>query len=204
MIFLLHILPWNNSMINLKTTTYNLDNSILSTDYLAFVVDVHENQQLSFKKRPLTTWGISYFSSFTGLSLALSFVIIQFVLLFLNGVALGALSVQLGLKSSGILKNLLFFYLSFTIVFMFFEPVFSYDEPLQYLLIFLSLGFYLKKKYLIFVLVFVLACIARESSLFLLPGLYFIQNQSYKIELFKNWKAALSLVSITIFYFFVW
>ena len=42
LLLVIHILPFNNSMINLKTDDYNIEKSWLSSDYLKYVVHLHE------------------------------------------------------------------------------------------------------------------------------------------------------------------
>jgi hypothetical protein len=53
----------------------------------------------------------------------------------------------------------------------------------------------------LFILSFSLACVARESSLFLLPGLFFIKHPSFKIQLTTQWKTLLSITIIIGLYF---
>jgi hypothetical protein len=86
-------------------------------------------------------------------------------------------------------------------VFLFFEPIYSYDEPLQYFFIFMAMLFFMQNKLLLFILSFSLACVARESSLFLLPGLFFIKHPSFKIQLNTQWKTLLSMTIIIGLYF---
>lgn len=196
----LHILPFHNSMINLKSEDYNKEKNCLSSDYLEYVVSLHQSDP-TFAKRPLTTMLIVTVSDNTALSIAESFLLVQWVLLVLCGIALGLLSNEWLQKRTLTRVNLLMFYLSFSVVFLFFEPIYSYDEPLQYLLIFMSMLFFMQNKLLLFLLSFSLACVARESSLFLLPGLFFIKHSSFKIQLNAQWKTLLSMALIVGLYF---
>jgi hypothetical protein len=197
----IHILPFNNSMINLKTDDYNIEKSWLSSNYLEYVVHLHESGDPTFAKRPLTTKLILAVSENSNFTVAESFVLTQWLLLVLCGIALGLLSNQWLQNRNKTRANLLMFYLSFSVVFLFFEPIYSYDEPLQYFFIFMAMLFFIQNKLLLFILSFSLACVARESSLFLLPGLFFIKHPSFKIQLTTQWKTLLSITIIIGLYF---
>jgi hypothetical protein len=190
--FVVHVLPFHNSMINLSTQDFNPDKNWISHDYLKSVVRLHESGDPTFAKRPLTTKLILAVSENSPFSVAESFVLVQWVLLVLCGIALGLLANHLLQNRRATLISILAFYLSFSIVFLFFEPIYSYDEPLQYLFIFLAMLFFMQNKLLLFILSFALACVARESSLFLLPGLFFIQHHVFKIQWKQQWKTILS------------
>lgn len=192
LLLVVHVLPINNSMINLSTDDYNPEKNWLSSAYLEHVVGLHESGDPTFAKRPLTTKLILAVSENSPFSVAESFVLVQWVLLVLCGIALGLLANHLLQNRSATRISIWAFYLSFSVVFLFFEPIYSYDEPLQYLLIFLAMLFFVQNKLLLFILSFALACVARESSLFLLPGLFFIQHQVFKIQWKQQWKTILS------------
>src|SRR5690606_25541898 len=67
--------------------------------------------------------------------------------------------------------NMVIYFLGFSILFAFFTPLFSYDEPLQYTMIFASLLAMYHRKWLLYTIFFTLALIARESTVFLMPAL---------------------------------
>ncbi len=56
---------------------------------------------------------------------------------------------------------------------MFFAPIYSYDEPLHYLLILISFYFLFSKKLFLFTIFFAISCLVRESTLILLFGLFY-------------------------------
>ena len=201
LLLVVHVLPINNSMVNLSTDDYNPEKNWLSSAYLEYVVGLHESGDPTFAKRPLTTKLILAVSENSNFTVAESFVLTQWVLLVLCGIALGLLANHLLQNRSATRISILAFYLSFSVVFLFFEPIYSYDEPLQYLLIFLAMLFFMQNKLLLFILSFALACVARESSLFLLPGLFFIKHPSFKIQLNTQWKTLLSMTIIIGLYF---
>jgi len=165
-------------MINWKTETINKNHDMISNQHLSETVYIHKIDP-AFAKRPITTFLIEALSKSTSLSIGESFVWVNFTLLFFCGISLFYLArLILGdTKKSNF--SILFFYLSFTVVFSFFPTNYSYDEPLQYLLIFASLFALIKKKWVLFVLSFSLSLIARESSIILLPAiaLYFMTNE---------------------------
>src|SRR5690606_25858750 len=75
---------------------------------------------------------------------------------------------------------------SFTNFFIFFPPVYTYDEPLQFCFMFLSLILFFKKRIFCFVLAFTLAIIIRETSMIILPGLFFYFIYDNKISFKQN------------------
>jgi hypothetical protein len=66
------------------------------------------------------------------------------------------------------------YFLTFSIVFAFFPPIFSYDEPLQYCFLFLSILAVTNNNWIYYCVFFLLAMVARESSVFLFPGFIMI------------------------------
>ncbi len=200
-IFKVHTLKKSNSMINWKTETINTKRHTISEEYLVQLVDFHKTE-LAFIKRPLTTYSIELLSHTTSLSIGQSFVVVNFTLLFFCGIALFYLA-KLILDDSRFSNfSVLFFYLSFTVLFSFFPANYSYDEPLQYLLIFLSFAALLKRKWVLFILWFTIAIIARESSILILPAfaLYFFGFTFKKPFQTENIKRILALVVPVVFY----
>src|SRR5690606_28233290 len=61
----------------------------------------------------------------------------------------------------------------FSNLFAFFPPIYSYDEPLQYTFLFAALIALYAHRYVLFVLLFAVAAIARESQVILLPAIWF-------------------------------
>src|SRR5690606_1789450 len=72
------------------------------------------------------------------------------------------------------LFNMSAYFLTFSIVFAFFPPIFTYDEPLQYCFLFLGILALIHDKWVYYCIFFFFAMVARESSAFLLPGFILI------------------------------
>ncbi|WP_341901039.1 hypothetical protein [Fluviicola taffensis] len=163
-------------MINWKTETINKAHKLISNEYLTENVAFHKIEP-AFAKRPLTTLFIEALAYNTPLNIGEAFVAVNFGLLFFCGIALFYLA-RLILGNTRLSNfSMLFFFLSFTVLFSFFPTNYSYDEPLQYLLIFLSLAALIRKKWALFILGFSLSLIARESTILILPAivLYFME-----------------------------
>jgi hypothetical protein len=161
--FSMHFGKRADSMINDK-------NNVISEAYLQYVVDVHKIDP-TFTRRPLTTLIIESTAAQFTISTGLSFILVNFSLLCLAGILLYKLSEKLGGTYRANVVNMTVFFLCFSNLYAFFPPVYSYDEPLQYCLIFISLLFFFTQKWGLFILTFTLALIARESTMILLPGL---------------------------------
>lgn len=166
----IHILPISNSMINRKTETQNIEKLPISNDYLSSCVEFHKIEP-AFAKRPLTTFIVDSFSKFTTLNIGISFVFINFFILFLVGFLIFHLSLSIGNSTKASTLAIVCFFLSFTILFSFFPSNYSYDEPLQYLFILIAMLSIQKRNWLVFIPSFFIALVARESTIILLPSL---------------------------------
>tara|TARA_R110002020_G_scaffold340176_1_gene555165 strand:- start:1320 stop:2480 length:1161 start_codon:yes stop_codon:yes gene_type:complete len=148
----------------------NEKNNIVSNGFLTSQITYHK-EFAPFARRPLTTFLIETASNWLDIPLGKAFVLVNFFLLFLSGILLFRLS---KVMDSGLLKgiiNLIIYFLSFSVLFAFFPPIFTYDEPLQYCFIFAGLTSFLKRQWAGYVLWFTAAMIARENSAFLIFGL---------------------------------
>lgn len=162
-IFQIHMSSDVDSMLNEK-------NNAISNVFLTSQITYHK-EFAPFARRPLTTFLIERAASCLGITMGKAFIWVNFSLLFLSGILLFRLS---RVMDSGYLKgifNIILYFLSFSVLFAFFPPIFSYDEPLQYCLIFAGLTSFLKKQWTGYVLWFTAAMIARENSAFLILGL---------------------------------
>lgn len=162
-IFEIHMSSDVDSMLNEK-------NNVISNVFLNSQITYHK-EFAPFARRPLTTFLIERAASWMGITVGKAFIWVNFSLLFLSGILLFRLSRVI---DPGFLKgifNIIIYFLSFSVLFAFFPPVFSYDEPLQYCLIFAGLTSFLKKQWTGYVLWFTAAMIARENSAFLILGL---------------------------------
>jgi len=166
LIYGIHMLPISDSMLNENNTE-------LSNVFLASQIRYHQ-EFAPFARRPLTSLLIEGSSGVFGITLGESFVIVNLLLLFLSGLLIYETSLRLKASRGQAMFNMLSYFLTFSILFAFFPPVFSYDEPLQYCLIMLSVLALIREKWRYYVPLFFLATIARESTVFLWPGLALI------------------------------
>lgn len=195
------------SMINYRAEGQEVANNYISETYLQKTVELHESHP-TFARRPLTTTLIRALDAHTTLSLGQSFVLLQFLLLFLCGPVLYYLARLFHPSEIGPWLSVLLFYTSFSIVFAFFPSLYTYDEPLQYLLLLLALVFWRKQQWVFFALLFSLALLARESALLLLPGMalwmlpeYWRSSNFWKRE---NIAAGAAIIFPVVFYASYW
>ena len=165
----LHLLPQHNSMWNLRFEKYEPDASGLSVDYLTEVVAYHQSEP-AFARRPLTTWLVKSFGVLSSLSLAKSYLLLQLFLFWMCALVLYALAYS---HLQGLLNQTLFLF-SFSVFFAWFPPIYTYDEPMQYLLLLGSLTAWRSKKLLLGMLFFAGALVARETSLVLWPAFFWL------------------------------
>ncbi|PXX31780.1 hypothetical protein C7972_101619 [Arenibacter sp. ARW7G5Y1] len=166
LIYGIHMLPVSDSMLNENNTK-------LSHVFLASQIRYHQ-EFAPFARRPLTSLLVEGSSGIFGVTLGESFVLVNLLLLWISGILIFTLSLRLKASKGQAMFNLVAYYLSFSILFAFFPPVFSYDEPLQYCLILLSILALIKENWKYYVPLFLMATIARESTVFLWPGLVVI------------------------------
>ncbi|WP_425237406.1 hypothetical protein [Ulvibacterium sp.] len=150
----------------------NENNDRLSLVFLKSQIRYHQ-EFAPFARRPLTSGLIETTTKVFDIPLGKAFVWVNFFFLFLSGVLLYTLSRALHASIKQGLGNMMVYFLSFSVLFSFFPPVFSYDEPLQYCLILLALWAFVQRRWLLYVPCFTLALICRETSVLLLPALFF-------------------------------
>ncbi|SHI94694.1 hypothetical protein [Pseudozobellia thermophila] len=174
-ILCIHMLPAVDSMLN--------ENNVkISHVFLQSQIDYHKELP-PFARRPFTTLLIDGATKNLGIRAGHSFILINFLLMFASGILLYLLSIQLKASRKTALANMLLYFSSFSILFAFFPPVFSYDEPLQYCLIFASLTLFFKQRWKWFAILFTLSAITRETSLILLPALAYL---AFNDQVFNN------------------
>ena len=166
LIYGVHMLPISDSMLNENNTK-------LSHVFLASQIRYHQ-EFAPFARRPLTSLLIEGSSGIFGITLGESFVLVNLLLLFFSGLLIYKISLRLRATKGQALFNQVAYFLTFSILFAFFPPVFSYDEPLQYCLIMLGILALIQEKWRNYVPLFLMATIARESTVFLIPGLAII------------------------------
>ncbi len=165
-IFEIHMLGEVDSMLNER-------NTVLSNGFLTSQITYHK-EFAPFARRPLTTLLIETTSNWSGITLGKAFVWVNFCLLALAGILLFRLSRKMGSGYGNGILNILFFFGSFSVLFAFFPPIYSYDEPLQYCLVFAGLTCLLQRQWAGYVLWFSVAMVARENTAILIPGLMVI------------------------------
>ena len=133
------------SMLNGFSSPLGFFDRSVDDIYLENTLIYHEDHP-AFARRPLTSVFIRGVHDVFGLGYGYSFIFVQFLFLFGGALALYYLSLHLLQDHKKALLSLLLFFVSFSILFSFFGGVNTYDEPLQYLCIFLSLLFLYKKK----------------------------------------------------------
>jgi hypothetical protein len=160
-------------MLESMDSMLNENNSIISNGFLTSQIKYHE-EFAPFARRPLTSWLIEGTAKVFDIKLGYAFIVVNFFFLFLSGLLLYGASRKIGATKSQGYLNMAAYFLSYSILFSFFPPVFSYDEPVQYCCILLALIALLRQKWLFYVVLFTLALLARETSVLLLPGLVYV------------------------------
>jgi hypothetical protein len=123
-----------------------------------------------FAVRPVTTKCIEGVEHFFHVSPVSSFMIVNFGALFVCGLLLACISKQLSPGIGVTIVSITTFYFSFSVALAFFNPLDTYDEPLQYVCIFAALAYLMIERYALFAVAVTLACCTRESSLILAPS----------------------------------
>ncbi|MCJ7466290.1 MAG: hypothetical protein MUO53_06305 [Maribacter sp.] len=160
-------------MLESMDSMLNENNSIISNGFLTSQIKYHE-EFAPFARRPLTSWFIEGTAKALDLKLGYSFIVVNFFFLFLSGVLVFVVSGKIGATKSQGYLNMAAYFLSYSVLFSFFPPVFSYDEPVQYCCILLAILALLWQKWPLYVALFTLALLARETSVLLLPGLVYV------------------------------
>lgn len=163
--FGIHMSEFSDSMLN-------QNNHIVSNGYLTYMVNYHK-ELLAFSRRPLTTILIETTSQLSGLSIGKSYILVNYSLFFFSGVLLFVLAYKLTNRYWQSIFAIVSYFLTFSVLFAFFSPIYTYDEPLQYCFILLALLALLRQHWIGYVFCFTLASISRETSLLLLPALVF-------------------------------
>ena len=146
-------------------------NGLLSDEFIQATRDYH-GLLPAFARRPLMSFSLDGLRFF-GIGYALAFTILGFAGVFMSARLVQFLGTVFGLTKKAAHTSVCFFYLSFTIFFAFFGPIYSYDDFFQYIFLFLSLYFLHVQRYVLFILIFFFALVARETSIILLPAMVF-------------------------------
>ena len=125
-----------------------------------------------FARRPLTTWFIQAMEQL-GISLEWSFLFVEYLGILISTILLFQLTLKLVRKSNYAYFSTAIYITSFWVLHGLFAEIYAYDEPWQYVAIFASFFFLQSRSWLLFSFFFFIALIARESTILLLPGIYF-------------------------------
>ncbi len=177
------------TMINEYSPFWAVGNTdgMIDDTYLVEVVQYHQDNPV-FATRPYVTWLVSG-GALAGLSIPQAFVLVQWLLLIGAGIALGWLTRRL-YRSTPVALTLGLFYTSFSVLFAYAAPIYTYDDLLQYILLFLAIGFGYRREWGRYVVLMTLALLARESSAILLPSLLILW-----LPMWRDWRKVLVIVS---------
>jgi|688.fasta_scaffold81629_2 hypothetical protein len=175
LVYVIHVNEKVNSMLN----DFKAE---IDQGYLKEVYEFHKTGQAAFMKRPITTFLIEKIHLIFNIEIGTSFVILNFCCLFLSSLLLFYLSKKLTKSSVKAYLNSLIFFLCFPIIFMFFVPIYTYDEPLQLVFIFAALLAFFKQKQVLFLILFTVSVFVRESSLILLPAIFVLKFPTVRLN----------------------
>ncbi len=204
-LFLLHYFfpsVINNLNQNVHSSWLRIDNEYMHTYY-----GFHKGHPV-FAGRALTTSLIALVHRLTNFGFGTSFVLVNFSSLFIAGLLIYILAGRIGARRSARLLSSVLFYLTFPILFAFFRPINTFDDPLQYVGLLASLLFFYDKKFLSITIALTSAFLARETSILLYPGFLslicasraFSENMRTIFSFRKNWRFYLALVLPLCFY----
>lgn len=200
-LFSIFVVGWSimfPTMINEYQPFWHQQNvdGLIDDTFLIEVYNYHQENPV-FAARPAVTWMIGTASTYTILSIPQSFVVMQFLLLIVVGVAL-IWCAQSFKKKIPVFTTLALFYLSFSVLFAFFAPIYTYDDFLQYILLFLSIGFAQRGKWVWYIPTMTAAIWVREPSLILLPSFLILWMKHI-----SDWKKALIILAPAALYWLI-
>lgn len=161
----LHVQPSANSMLNLKYEQYAPDAQGISADYLAEEVQYHQTEP-AFARRPLTTQTVLWVHGWSGWLVAYVWLVVQLLGWLVAAVLLYYLA------AGGIAGwwAQAFFFTGFSVLFAWFPPVYTFDEPLQYALLLGALLAAQRNAIFGAMLLFGISLLARETGWLLWPA----------------------------------
>lgn len=189
----LHFAPIWENMLNRGAETW--DEQPLPYDYIETVVAAHsDGSDPAFVRRPWTTISIGALTAI-GLTSKEAFIAVGSIGFFIAGVLVFLIAMLLGLGDRNALWSQGFFQLSPTVLCAWFDPLYTYDEPIQYAAVLAALLALLHQRWMVYVPALLLALMARETSLLLLPAFLFITPErkltiiatSVSVVLFAAW-----------------
>lgn len=196
----IHFWPGNNSMLNLNSWAHMNPDKGLNEAYLEEVIAYHQTEA-TFARRPATTQTVLALHRITGLTKGQSFVLFNFVVLWLTGIVICISALCQSKQMRTALVSGLLFWLSFPVLFAFFPTIYSYDDPLLYLFLAMMMLAIKRNKQWAAATFFSLAIITRESAVIMLPGIVVLLNDGLSLKNLKSsWKKWAPFLAVAIFY----
>jgi hypothetical protein len=150
--------------------------------FLDEVFHFHKEQLSEFSRRPITSFSIEGVHRIFGMEYAESFIIVEFGMWAVVGVLIWIFSRKFGLTEKEATFSVLLWFSSFTIFFSFFASIFTYDEPFQYFFFYLFFAALLKKKRWWSTFFLFITFLAKDASIFLLPGIFVVVEKLTTIK----------------------
>lgn len=187
----LHFAPVWVNMLNRGAQTW--DGRPLPYSSVEESINEHRNgPEVAFTRRPLMTWSVDALSA-AGLHPEHAFVALGFGLFFLAGLLVHRVARQSGSTPARALLAQVCFHLSPTVLFAWFDPMYTYDEPIQYVALLLAMLAALRGSAWWSMVCFAIALIAREPSLLLAPGFALLLAPK------DRWKSIAPILAYTVF-----
>ncbi len=198
----LHIAPVWVTMLNQGALTW--DHQPLQHDYLVECIEEHRTVT-AFAKRPLTSWAIGGLSTM-GIAPEIGFILVGASFFLLAGLLVHRSGLWLGLTFDQALLAQVIFHASPTILFAWFSPMYTYDEPIQYVALLIAIGAWWHNRSWLFVLAFTTALIARETTVLIAPSLLYLATYSNEVRIRKTWISALIqlVLPMALYGIFLW
>lgn len=141
--------------------------------FLRYIIHLHGEAVGPFTRRPVTT-ALLHQAYLIFHDAWISFLVVQGVLLAAGAWALNLVAHREDGARPALFSQLLYF-ASFTVLFSFVTPNDAFDEPAQYLFLFLTLYFLREGRAVGFACALLASCLCRETSLLLVPGFWLLE-----------------------------
>ncbi|MBK9177249.1 MAG: hypothetical protein IPM46_13130 [Flavobacteriales bacterium] len=163
----LHFLPIWETMLNRGPETW--DGTPLAHDYVEEVINAHRSgDDFSFRRRPLTTWCVDAIS-IARIPAKTAFIALSLLLFLASGLLVYRLAIEFGSTAKQALLAQAFFHVSPTVLFAWFDPMYTYDEPIQYAALLGAVLSMVHGRTVLSIAALTIALIAHETSLFIMP-----------------------------------
>jgi hypothetical protein len=131
-------------------------------------LELHQSHP-AFKARPFTTNFVLLIKNAFGLSHRTAFFILHFLLLIISGPVFYCFLSRLGFDFRPAIWGMIIYFLSLPVFMAHFDPVYTWSDFWVYIFIPLSFIYLLQRKYIPAILAFMIAMMARETTLIFLP-----------------------------------